>query len=459
MKLIIFDLDGVLVDARELHYEALNRALRSIDPKFIINRDEHLSTYDGLNTTKKLAMLTEQKGLPVDKHTEVWTKKQQMTLDIINEFTYDERMRSILRSLKAEGYVLCVASNSIRETVKMMLLRKGLIEYIDFYFSNQDVKNPKPNPEMYLQCMIKAGVSPKETLIIEDSHIGRKGAQESGAYLCPVVDTDDVTLEKIKEHLNVAVERTAKVKPKWQGGKMNVLVPMAGAGSRFASAGYTFPKPLIEVKGKPMIQVVVENLNIDAQHIFIVQKEHYNKFHLKTLLNLISPNCKIVQVEGVTEGAACTTLLAKEFIDNDQPLLIANSDQFVEWDSNEFMYSMIADGIDGGVLTFRSTHPKWSFAALDENGYITRIAEKEPISDIATVGIYYWSKGSDYVSSAEKMIEKNVRVNGEFYVAPVYNEAIADRKKFKVFDVKKMWGIGTPEDLDTFLNNDVSKNV
>jgi len=459
MKLIIFDLDGVLVDARELHYEALNRALRSIDPKFIINRDEHLSTYDGLNTTKKLAMLTEQKGLPVDKHTEVWTKKQQMTLDIINEFTYDERMRSILRSLKAEGYVLCVASNSIRETVKMMLLRKGLIEYIDFYFSNQDVKNPKPNPEMYLQCMIKAGVSPKETLIIEDSHIGRKGAQESGAYLCPVVDTDDVTLEKIKEHLNVAVERTAKVKPKWQGGKMNVLVPMAGAGSRFASAGYTFPKPLIEVKGKPMIQVVVENLNIDAQHIFIVQKEHYNKFHLKTLLNLISPNCKIVQVEGVTEGAACTTLLAKEFIDNDQPLLIANSDQFVEWDSNEFMYSMIADGIDGGVLTFRSTHPKWSFAALDENGYITRIAEKEPISDIATVGIYYWSKGSDYVSSAEKMIEKNVRVNGEFYVAPVYNEAIADGKKFKVFDVKKMWGIGTPEDLDTFLNNDVSKNV
>ena len=152
-------------------------------------------------------------------------------------------------------------------------------------------------------------------------------------------------------------------------------------------------------------------------------------------------------------------MLAKEFIDNDQPLLIANSDQFVEWDSNEFMYSMIADGIDGGVLTFRSTHPKWSFAALDENGYITRIAEKEPISDIATVGIYYWSKGSDYVSSAEKMIEKNVRVNGEFYVAPVYNEAIADGKKFKVFDVKKMWGIGTPEDLDTFLNNDVSKNV
>ena len=161
MKLIIFDLDGVLVDARELHYEALNRALEEVGPQYVIQRDEHLSTYDGLNTTKKLAMLTQQKGLPVDKHDFVWKKKQEYTVKIIDQFSHDERMRNILRSLKQEGYTLCVASNSIRETVKMMLLRKGLLEYIDFFFSNQDVKNPKPNPEIYLQCMIKAGVSPK----------------------------------------------------------------------------------------------------------------------------------------------------------------------------------------------------------------------------------------------------------------------------------------------------------
>jgi HAD superfamily hydrolase (TIGR01509 family) len=458
IKLIIFDLDGVLVDARELHYQALNRALASVGEEFVIQRDEHLSTYDGLNTTKKLNMLTAQKGLPLENHNEVWQKKQDMTLQIIDAFAYDERMRSILRNLKDRGYQVCVASNSIRETVKMMLIRKGLMEFIDFFYSNQDVSKPKPSTEIYLQCMIKAGVSPKETLIVEDSHIGRKAALDSGAHLCPVIDPADVTLEKINEYLD-SVESKKHTKPRWQGGKMNVLIPMAGAGSRFAKAGYTFPKPLIEVKGKPMIQVVVENLNIDAQHIFIVQKEHYEKYHLKTLLNLVSPGCKIVQVEGVTEGAACTTLLAKDYIDNDYPLLIANSDQFVEWDSNEFMYSMMADGIDGGVLSFRSTHPKWSFAALDENGYITRIAEKEPISDIATVGIYYWTKGSDYVSSAEKMIENDIKVNDEFYVAPVYNEAITEGKKFKIFDVKKMWGIGTPEDLDVFLNAEVSKNV
>jgi HAD superfamily hydrolase (TIGR01509 family) len=458
IKLIIFDLDGVLVDAKELHYEALNRALASVGKEFVIHRDEHLSTYDGLNTTKKLKMLTDRKGLPADSHDLVWKLKQEMTLNIISEYSRDERICEVLRKLKNEGYTLCVASNSIRETVKMMLIRKGFMEYFDFFFSNQDVKHPKPSSEIYLQCMIKAEVSPHETLVVEDSHIGRKAALSSGAFLCPVVDSDDVTYEKLNEHLSKHNEKT-QFRPKWQGGKMKVLIPMAGAGSRFSNAGYTFPKPLIEVKGKPMIQVVVENLNIDAQHVFIVQKEHYEKYHLKTLLNLISPGCEIVQVDGITEGAACTTLLARECINGDFPLLIANSDQFIEWDSNEFMYSMGSDSIDGGILSFRSTHPKWSFAKLDENGYVERIAEKEPISDIATVGIYYWSKGSDYVKYAEQMIEKNIRVNNEFYVAPVYNEAIHDRKKIKTFDVKSMWGIGTPEDLKTFLEDKISSVI
>jgi dTDP-glucose pyrophosphorylase len=234
---------------------------------------------------------------------------------------------------------------------------------------------------------------------------------------------------------------------------MNVLIPMAGAGSRFAQAGYTFPKPLIDVEGKPMIQIVVDNLNIDATFIYVVQKEHREKYNLDTLLNLITPNCKIVEVDGLTEGAACTTLLAKEFIDNDAPLLMANSDQFLEWDSNEFMYKMIEQKVDGGILSFHSTHPKWSFAKVDEYGYVTEVQEKNPISDIATVGVYYWAKGSDYVKYAEQMIEKNMRVNNEFYVCPVYNEGIADGKKFKTFNIDKMWGLGTPEDLKYYLEN------
>ena len=453
IKLVIFDLDGVLVDARELHYEALNLALSSVDEKYIISRDEHLSTFDGTSTKKKLNMLTELKGLPKDSHDLVWRLKQDKTLEIIDKFDIDSRIKGILKKLKSDGYHVACATNSIRETAKLQLIRKGFFEHIDFLYSNQDVNNTKPNSEIYLRCMIKVGVNPNETVIVEDSHIGRKGALSSGAHLCAVEDSSDVSYEKIQKVIDSA-NKKSNIRPKWQGGNMNVLIPMAGAGSRFEQAGYTFPKPLIEVNGKPMIQVVVENLNIDAKHIFIVQKEHYEKYNLKYLLNLITDNnCEIVQVDGITEGAACTTLLAKQFIDNDEPLVMANSDQFLEWNSNEFMYSMVADDIDGGIVSFEATHPKWSFAKLGEDGFVTEVAEKKPISNVATVGVYYWSKGSDYVKYAEQMINKDIRTNNEFYVCPVYNEAIGDNKKVKVFPIEKMWGLGTPEDLNNFLEN------
>jgi dTDP-glucose pyrophosphorylase len=145
--------------------------------------------------------------------------------------------------------------------------------------------------------------------------------------------------------------------------------------------------------------------------------------------------------------------LARDLINNDEPLLTVNSDQFVEWNSNEVLYSWSADSIDGGILTFKGTHPKWSFAKLDDNGFVSEVAEKNPISDNATVGIYYWKKGSDYVKYAEQMIDKNVRTNNEFYVCPVFNEAIQDGKKIKIKEIKKMWGLGTPEDLNYFLQN------
>tara|TARA_R110002167_G_scaffold36302_3_gene115082 strand:+ start:1584 stop:2951 length:1368 start_codon:yes stop_codon:yes gene_type:complete len=453
IKLVVFDLDGVLVDAREIHYEALNKALADVDEKYVINRQEHLSIYDGLSTTRKLNMLSENKGLPEDLHDLVWRLKQEKTVEIIDNFTVDARICKILKRLKKDGYTIACATNSIRKTAKLQLIRRGFFEHIDFLYSNQDVTKPKPSAEIYMRCMLRANVDPNETIIIEDSHHGRRAAINSGGHLCAVKNSGDVTYEKIKNMID-QINSKENIKPKWQGGRMNVLIPMAGAGSRFAKAGYTFPKPLIEVNGKPMIQLVVENLNIDARHIFVVQKEHYEKYNLKHLLNLISPGCKIVQVDEMTEGAACTTLLAKEFINNDEPLIFANSDQYLDWDSNEFMYSMEADGVDGGMLTFTATHPKWSFAKTNEDGLVTEVAEKKPISDVATAGIYYWKHGKDYVKYAEQMIEKDIRFNNEFYVCPVFNQAIDGGKKIKTFHFDGMWGIGTPEDLRTFLERD-----
>jgi HAD superfamily hydrolase (TIGR01509 family) len=451
VRLIIFDLDGVLVDAKEIHYESLNKALKQIGDEYVITREEHLTKYDGLTTKTKLNLLTVDKGLSVSLHEKIWALKQELTFDVIKEnLIEDKRLKKVLKLLKEDGYKIYVASNSIRESIKLMLYKTGLIEYIDEYFGNEDVKNSKPNPEIYLKAMVHAGVKPSETVVVEDSFHGRQSALDSGAYLCAVETPNDVTYDKLN-NLIENLTQTVKIKHKWESDDFNILIPMAGAGSRFSNAGYTFPKPLIEVENKPMIQVVVENLNIKAKFIYIVQKEHYEKYNLKYLLNLITPDCEIIQVNGVTEGAACTTLLAKQYINDDKHLLIANSDQFIEWDSNSFYYSMTNDNLDGGILTFKATHPKWSFAKLDENGFISEIAEKKPISDVATVGVYYWNKGSDYIKYAEQMIKKNIRVNNEFYVAPVYNEAILDGFKFKPYNIEKMWGLGTPEDLKNYL--------
>jgi dTDP-glucose pyrophosphorylase len=132
---------------------------------------------------------------------------------------------------------------------------------------------------------------------------------------------------------------------------------------------------------------------------------------------------------------------------------MANSDQIVEWNSREFLYEMHSKNADGGIATFKSTHPKWSYAKINELGLVTEVAEKKPISDDATVGIYYWKHGSDFVKYAEQMIEKDIRVNGEFYTCPVFNEAILDEKNVYTTTVNKMWGIGTPEDLNYYLAN------
>ena len=455
-KLVIFDLDGVLIDSRELHYDALNDALRKVGEQYVITREEHLSKYDGLNTTKKLKMLTEQKGLPVSVYDQVWKDKQDATFNLVRGFCKEYLLQTIFRKIKARGYKIAVASNSIRETVKLSLLSIGVMDEVDYFVSNEDVSRPKPYPEMYWKCMTALNALPKNTIIIEDSHIGRQGALDSGAHLLAVENAKEVNseymMQRIYDLMNT-IEGTSKKSLPWRDKKLNVLIPMAGAGSRFSAAGYTFPKPLIEVRGKPMIQVVVENLNIEANYIFLVQKSHYETYNLKYLLNLIAPGCKIVQVDGVTEGAACTTLLAKEYIDNDAPLVMANSDQYIEWNSNECMYAFSADSIDGGILTFKATHPKWSYAKLDDTGFVSEVAEKKVISDEATVGVYYWRHGSDYVKYAEQMIEKDIRTNGEFYTCPVFNEAIGDGKKIRVKNIEKMWGIGTPEDLNYFLDN------
>lgn len=235
---------------------------------------------------------------------------------------------------------------------------------------------------------------------------------------------------------------------------INIVIPMAGAGSRFAKAGYKKPKPFIDVLGKPMICHVLDNLDMpDAKFILLARKEHYD--NEPETIQWIKNNYSVefVLIDKLTEGAACTVLHAHRLINNDAPLLIANSDQIVDMNITDYINDSNARNLDGSVLCFQDDDTKWSYAKIDNNGYIVEIKEKVVISEHATVGIYYFAKGRIFVENAIDMFVRNERVNNEFYVAPVYNYAIDKGDKFGIYsiDMNQMHGTGTPEDLDKYI--------
>lgn len=246
---------------------------------------------------------------------------------------------------------------------------------------------------------------------------------------------------------------------------INIVIPMAGLGSRFAKAGYQDPKPLIPVRDVPMIKLVIENLRPAAPHrfIFICQRAHVKAYDLQTKLSTWAPGSIIIELDGVTEGAACTVLTAESYIDNDAPLMIANSDQYIDADINTYLEQMVQHNLDGLIMTMGANDPKWSFVGLNDLGLVTRVVEKEVISNEATVGIYNFRHGKDFVTGAKNMIAQNQRVNGEFYVAPVYNACIEQGARIGVWNIgteaNGMYGLGTPADLDLFLSLPISQRA
>lgn len=246
---------------------------------------------------------------------------------------------------------------------------------------------------------------------------------------------------------------------------LNIVIPMAGAGSRFAQAGFEKPKPLIEVLGVPMIKIVIDNLRPSQQHrfIFICQEAHVDQYGLKQILESWAPGCEILTVNGVTAGAAISVLAAKKFIDNDDPLMIANSDQYIDCSIDEYLEKIKVADADGLIMTMSATDPKWSFIRYDDQGRVLEVQEKIPISDEATVGIYNFQRGSDFVRAAEKMVKDEITSAGEYYVAPTYNFLIQDRKNIVFFNVGSeangMYGLGIPSDLELFTSLDVGNKA
>lgn len=467
IKAILFDLDGVLVNTRVLHYETFRDALKEVNPSKEITWLEHEKEFDGLSTKLKIQKCIQRGWITNQESQGLFELKQRLTIQRLPSVVKpNESLKLMLITLNNQGFRLFCCSNSVRKTVDITLTLLGVRDLFEATYSNEDVQNPKPSPEIYQLAMRQCFLNYAECLIVEDSAIGRAAAYATGAHVLEVEDAEDLTPTLLREAL-YTIEKKGELYPRSApyGAPItfHVVIPMAGEGSRFRDAGYTIPKPFIPVGGKPMVAWVIQNMipkHIPLEHYrlkfhLIVRSSHVTGNRLDSLFGDVPSNVSYTYhtTDGLTEGAACSVLLAEKEINNNDPLLIVNSDQYLEWNPDVFYKCMLNPEYDGNILTFYQPNPydlKWSYAKVSGEGLVTEVQEKKWISPYATVGLYGWRKGSDYVKYAKRMILKNIRVKNEFYVCPVYNESIQDGQHVRVKLCTGMWGLGVPEDLEKF---------
>jgi dTDP-glucose pyrophosphorylase len=240
---------------------------------------------------------------------------------------------------------------------------------------------------------------------------------------------------------------------------MNILMLMAGSSTAFQDAGYAWPKMLIEVDGKPLVEHIIAGCRSlhtpDNQFLFMIRQQEQRTHHLGTVIQLLMPDARLVEIDQQTAGAACSALLAIEQINMDTPLLIMNGDQLIRTNLQQTVADFAARGLDGGIITFRAVHPRWSYVRTDANGLVTEAAEKRPISNQATAGAYWFRRGSDFVTAAMAMIRKDAQVDGAFYVCPVYNEMVLMQKRIGISEINPADYISftTPQTLRAFERN------
>ena len=224
---------------------------------------------------------------------------------------------------------------------------------------------------------------------------------------------------------------------------------MAGKGQRFIESGYTLPKPLLEIGGKPIIQHIINSMRVpNAQFIFIVRKDHCDQFQLNKKLLEMEPNAKIIIINEITQGAICTVLLAKEYFNDSNPVIIKDCDQIPSWMPEHFFEFVTRKKADGAIINIHTDQPHYSFCRVNSDGEIIETAEKSVISTYGSIGIYYFTRGDDLIKYAQRMVDKNIRVNNEFYTCPVYNQFIQDGKKILHYPVAELFQFNNPEQFE-----------
>ena len=277
---------------------------------------------------------------------------------------------------------------------------------------------------------------------------GTKAMKQAIDAAAKEIDLDSIDL---KNELKEAIDKWGYIKydlPTEQ--TFNIIIPMAGRGQRWIDAGYTFPKPLIEIKNKPMIQLVLENINLKGNYIFICLKEHIENFSLDKVLKNLKPECKIITIDEITDGAATTILKSKELISNDEPIIIANCDQLINWSSARFVDFINKRNPDGVLVTYTSTHPRNSFVRINDENKVVEVSEKKPISNLANAGVFYYKSGQEMINAIEKMINKNIRTNNEFFLSTAFNEFDLKKSEILSYHVEEVKSMGTPEELDSW---------
>ena len=463
IQLIVFDLDGVLVESKDLHYEALNEAIRAVAGEdFVITRPEHETVYDGLSTNQKLRLMTIQKDLPLDMHRPIWLRKQELTEVMVrDQLKPDGELLATIRALKKEhGYPLAVASNCIKSSVFNILDSIGVLPLVDAYFSNEDVQHAKPAPDIYLKACSTFGVPPESALVVEDSVKGFEACVRAGCPLFKVRGPEDVRVPSIVQRVSAINQG---VKP------ITVVVPLAGESQQYWIDGpeavpSELPLFLSDVNGAPAIEWVLKPFlqsRYELKFVFVVKESQMQRFKLESLLPRIvgfRPTV-VLPVHGETLGSLKTVLSVAEKLDGAAPVIFCNGSTVTSWLPGSSIDDLVDTRADGALTTFESNDPKCSYVRVRDGTDLVDVHEKVPVSNIATTGIYYWKSADAFLSAATSIVKRGVKHKGLYYMAPVYNEAVRAGLSFKILPAKGCWPLCSLQEVSKCAEAHVSLHV
>jgi HAD superfamily hydrolase (TIGR01509 family) len=448
IQLVIFDLDGVLVDSRDLHYEALNAALEEVaGARFVITRAEHESTYDGLSTNQKLRLLTMSKELPLEHHKKVWTRKQELTEDFVRkQIKPTAHITELIIRLKRAGYPVAVASNCIRSSVRNILEATGLLTYVDAVFSNEDVAHAKPEPDIYIKACRTFGLETSQALVIEDSPRGCEAAVRAG---CPLVRVDGTASVRADVILRRIREVDAEPEP------ITVVVPLAGPCPEVWMDGpesppSEMPSFLADVRGRSAIEWALGSIasnRVPMRFLFLVKDSHAVTFKLESLLARATGYAPttVIRLKSDTLGALKTVLEARALLPAASPVLVFDGAHVLDWGAAGCIDDVLCARADGAVTVAASSDPRWSYVRVQGGGHaspaVLEVHEKVAVSNAACTGLYFWRRGADFLAAADATVAGGSRTRGSYFVAPAYNAAIRAGKRIEAVRVEQSWSL------------------